>query len=63
MVHMKYYNIDYICISVSLEFIRGIWNYIGTGKMVRSICEQQWRRQYTGILLTLSNESIGIEAD
>ena len=46
-----------------LEWMRGRWNSWCSGGMRRYQEEHQWRRQSTGITLTLRYESVGSEQD
>ena len=46
-----------------LELGRGKWNSVCRGAIRRYTEEHQKRRQLTGTILTLSNESVGSEKD
>ena len=46
-----------------LEHMRGSWNFRCRSDIRRYRKEHQWRRQATGILLTLRHESVGSERD
>ena len=47
----------------SLEFGRGKWNSMCSGKMRKYMEEHQWRRRLTGPQLTLRHESVGSKQD
>ena len=42
-----------------LEYGRGEWNSMCSGKMRRYMEEHQWRRRFARPVLTLSHESVG----
>ena len=46
-----------------LEFGRGKWNSMCSGKMRKYMEEHQWRRRLTGPQLTLRHESVGSKQD
>ena len=56
-------NLDCDCDTVLLEYLRGKWNFRCSGGMRRYLKEHQWRRQFTGKILTLRHESEGSEQD
>ena len=47
----------------SLEYGRGKWNSMCSGKMRRYMEEHQWRRRLTRPALTLRHESVGSKQD
>ena len=49
--------------TVKLESGRGKWNSVCRGAIRRYTEEHQKRRQLTGTVLTLMNESVGSEKD
>ena len=46
-----------------LENGRGNWNFLCRSEIRRYKKEHQWRRQVTGLFLTLRHESVGSEPD
>ena len=46
-----------------LESSRGNWNFLCRSEIRRYKKEHQWRRQVTGLFLTLRHESVGSEPD
>ena len=49
--------------TVKLEYRRGKWNSMCSGKMRKYMEEHQWRRRLTGLILTLRHESVGSKQD
>ena len=49
--------------TVKLENGRGNWNFLCRSEIRRYKKEHQWRRQVTGLFLTLRHESVGSEPD
>ena len=47
----------------TLENSRGNWNFLCRSEIRRYKKEHQWRRQVTGLFLTLRHESVGSEPD
>ena len=45
--------------TVGIESLRGIWNVVCRGKIRRSTMECRKRKQDTGSVLTLRDESVG----
>ena len=45
--------------TVDLEYSRGKWNFMCSGKMRKYMEEHQWRRRLAGPSLTLRHESVG----
>ena len=56
-------NIGAVMETVMLEEVRGVWNSASRGKIRRYAEEYQKRRQHTGAVLTLRDESVGSETD
>ncbi len=46
-----------------LEYGRGKWNSMCSGKMRKYMEEHQWRRRLAGPILTLRHESVGSKQD
>ena len=46
-----------------LECVRGESNFVRKGRIFRFAKDDQWRRQLSGTLLTLRNESVGSKLD
>ncbi len=46
-----------------IESLRGTWNVVCRGKIRRSTMERRKRRQGTGGVLTLRDESVGSKGD
>ena len=49
--------------TLKLEYGRGKWNSMCSGKMRKYMEEHQWRRRLAGPVLTLRHESVGSKQD
>ena len=56
-------TIQTIVRTVKLESSRGNWNFWCRSEIRRYQKEHRWRRQVTGLFLTLRHESVGSERD
>ena len=56
-------NIVIVSETSYLELFRGAWNFLCRGKIRRYKKEHQKRRQRTGDILTVRDESVGSKED